>query len=260
MKRPCLWLSICLLLLLTLSGAGNAEIPNQIPAAEQGKSPIWVSAQDATTPDGRFKSELFNPVDELGVHQYLEAAKKARTTAGLSEKQSTAGCQSWIVFPESTGGEAPTLEGLLRDSTLAFLGTVEDQQQGFYHGHPNSLLQIRVEKILKAPEGYGDLSSVFATYPQVAMRVGREMICMRADRYPARPLTGKGILIFTSNIPDKEPLVVAPESDGIFFEDEQGNVVLPKRFGEVLDPPAWSSVVKQAESLTDTGAEAGGQQ
>ena len=261
MKHSCRWLYICFLLLLIPCTAGNAEIPSRIPApADHGKSPIWVSAHEASTPDGRFKSELFNPRDELDVHQWLEEAQKARTAAGLSEKQSTAGCQSWIVFPETSGGEPATLEELLHHARLAFVGTVEDQQQGFYHGHPNSLLQIRVDHVLKAPKGYEDVTSLFATYPQVEMRVGKEMICIRADRYPARPLTGKGILIFAANIPDWDPLVVAPKSGGILFEDKDGNVALPKSFGEVLDPPAWSSVVERALSLTQAAPGGGGQQ
>jgi hypothetical protein len=247
MKHLFRWAFAGLLLLLVPTGAGNAEVPSWIPAPkERGPSPIWVSAEEATTPDGRLRSELFNPIEEMNLKRHLESQRKARAASSVATKEKGERCHSWIFIPPHPVVEDLTLESLLAYSQLAFVGIVEDQKEGFYHGHPNSLLEIRVQEILKAPAGYEGITSLFATYPHVEMKVGEELVCMRSDRYPARPITGKGILILAANIPDWDPLVVAPNTEVIFFEDDEGNAVLPGRFGDVLDPPAWSSVVQRA--------------
>lgn len=240
------WMLTCLLLLVP-AAAALAEVPSWIQApAERGASPIWMSAEEATTAEGELRSELFSSLDEMNVRRHLESQREARNQAGLVEKTGADTCQSWIFIPPSPVVAEPTLEALLDHAKLAFVGTVEDQKQGFYHGHPNSLLEIRVETVLKAPEGYEDITSVYATYPHVEMKIGGEMVCMRSDRYPARPLTGKGIMVFAANIPDWDPLIVAPNTEVVLFEDESGNAVLPERFGKVLDPPSWTSLVRNA--------------
>ena len=256
MKHPCLWLTVGLLLLLIPCTAG-AQIPDRILAPGGAENdPIWVSAAQATTPDGRFESELFNPLEAQNVERLIQAEKKSREAAGISETATSAGCHSWLIFPENPDVYPLSLEGLLDHSRLAFIGTVEDQQQGFYHSHPNSLLQIKVQRVLKAPPGYEASDSVLATYPQVEMKVGDEMVCMRADRYPARPVTGKGIMILAWNIPDWDPLVVAANTDGIFFEDGEGNAVLPSRFETAKTPATWASLVDQVVGLAE--ADGGG--
>jgi len=259
MKYLCPWLWSLLALIPVPCTAGDAQIPSRISAPSGGdNSPIWVSADEATSSDGRFRSELFNRMDQLSVGQLVEAERKAREASGLAKKTSRGGCHSWLTFPGSPDVDPLTLSGLLDYSQLAFIGTVEDQQQGFYHGHPNSLMQIKVERVLKAPPGYEGIPSVLATYPQVEMKVGHELICMRADRYPARPITGKGIMIFARNIPDWDPLIIAANTDGILFEDAAGMVVLPSRFGNVIDPPTWDSVVEQALGLVESPGGGGG--
>ncbi len=258
MKPPCLWVSVALLLLTPC--AAGAQIPDRIPAPGGAQNdPIWVSAAQATTPDGRFKSELFNPLEAQNVERLIQAEKKAREAAGISETATPAGCKSWLIFPENPDVDPLTLEGLLDHSRLAFIGTVEDQQLGFYHSHPNSLLQIKVQRVLKAPPGYEAISTVLATYPQVEMKVGDEMVCVRADRYKARPITGKGIMILARNIPDWDPLIVAANTDGILFEDGEGNAVLPSRFSKLADALTWTALVHKALDLADAPGTKDGQ-
>lgn len=241
----------CLLLLSTATAGMSAEVPDWIPAApDAGPSPIWMSVQNATDSRGEIRSELFDPVAKMNLERQVEQARKAKGEAGLRQKANGERCHSWIFVPPSPVVDELTLENLLDHARLAFIGTVEDQDQGFYHGHPNSLLEIRVDKVLKAPEGQEEITSVLATFPHVEMEIGGEMVCMRSDRYPERPITGKRIMIFAANIPDTDPLVVAPNTEVVLFEDEAGKAVLPGRFGNVIDPPSWSSLVERTLELT----------
>ena len=245
-----------LLLLLVPVGAGSAEVPNWIPApADRGPSPIWMSAEEATTATGEPRSELFSRLDERNLRRHLESQRDARREAGLVEKASADACHSWIFIPPSPVLAELTLEALLDNAELALIGTVEDQAQGFYHGHPNSLLAVRVTRVLKAPEGYEEISSVYATFPHVEMKVGDEMVCMRSERYPEHPLTGRGIMVFTANIPDWDPLVLAPNTEEVLFENQAGRAVLPTRGGNILDSPSWSSLVRHVLISATTGLE-----
>ena len=100
----------------------------------------------------------------------------------------------------------------------------------------------------------GQLASIFTTFPDVAMSVGGEMLCVRSDRYPERPIVGKGIMIFTSNIPDKDPLVAAPDTDEVLFETKDGNTSLPGPLGQVVNSPPWASLVQQVIDLSTVPA------
>lgn len=247
------------LLLVAATGTAMAEVPDWIPAPpEAGPTPIWATPDQVTTAKGELRSELFQSYQAKNIERHLEMARAAREAAGLAGKQGGDACQSWIFVPPSPVIEEVSLEGLLSHAHLAFLGTVVDRKEGFYHGYPNSLLEIRVEKVLKAPAGQGEITSIFATFPHVEMRVGSEMLCMRSDRYPERPSPGKGIMVFTTNIPDRNPLVVAPNTEEVLFETEDGGTSLPARLGNVLNPPSWASVVQRVEELSEVPAEGGG--
>jgi hypothetical protein len=253
-----LWAFVAFLLVVVTATA-MAEVPDWIPAPpEAGPTPIWATPEQVTTAKGELRSELFRPYQAKNIKKHLEMARAAREAAGLAGKQGGDVCQSWIFVPPSPVTEELSLESLLSHAELAFVGTVVDRKEGFYHGHPNSLLEIRVEKVLKAPSGRGEITSIFATFPHVEMRVGSEMLCMRSDRYPERPSIGKGIMVFTANIPDSDPLVVAPNTEEVLFETEDGSTSLPARLGDVLNPPSWASLVQRVEELSEVPAEGGG--
>lgn len=244
------WTFVTSLLLLIPTAAVSSEVPEWIgPPTDRAPTPIWATARAMTTPAGELRNELLIPYQAKRIQRHLDEERKARAAAGLANEEAANQCHNWIYVPPNPEVEEPTLEGLMAHARLAFVGTVLDRQEGFYHGHPNSLLEIRVDKVLKAPEGQEEITSVLATFPHVEMRVGNEMICMRSDRYPERPLTGKGIMVFTVNIPDTDPLIVAPNTETVLFETESGATSLPARLGDVLDPPAWSSIVEEAIDL-----------
>lgn len=243
-------------LLVAATGTAMAEVPAWIPAPPQaGPTPIWATPDQVTTAKGELRSELFQPFQTKNIKKHLEMARAAREATGLAGKQGGEACQSWIFVPPSPVIEDMSLKGLLSHAHLAFVGTVVDRKEGFYHGYPNSLLEIRVEKVLKAPAGQGEITSIFATFPHVEMRVGIEMLCMRSDRYPEQPTPGKGIMVFTTNIPDRNPLVVAPNTEEILFETEDGGTSLPTRLGNVPNPPSWASLVQRVEELSAAAAD-----
>lgn len=235
------------LLLLLLAPPALAEVPERIPdPAGHDKPAIWLSSGEAVDAGGEIRADQLEPLAKANLERRLARERKARADAGALEKTGSETCHSYTLVPAHPVVPQLTFESLLDYARLAFVGVVEDRDQGFYHGHPNSLLEIRVEKVLKAPPDLQGVTRLYATFPHVEMKVGSEMVCVRSERYPQEPIPGKRIMIFTDNIPDRDPLIVAPNTEGIFFEGMEDSALLPKRFHETMDSSSWEALVERA--------------
>lgn len=242
-----MYLSNATLLLLLITTPALAEIPERIPdPAGDQKPAIWLSPSEAVDATGEVRADQFEPLARANLERHLAREQKARASAGAEEKAAADTCHSYSLVPSHPVAPELTFETLLDQAQLAFIGTVEDSAQGFYHGHPNSLLEIRIEKVLKAPRNLQGISRLYSTFPHVKMKVGGEMLCIRSERYPQEPVPGKRIMIFTDNIPDREPLIVAPVSETIFLETPEGQAWVPERFETETEPASWHELVDRA--------------
>lgn len=224
-----------------------AEVPDRIPdPAGAEDRPIWMSHSEAVDAEGMLRGDQFEPIHRGIIEDRVEDSRKARACTGAAEETDAESCQSYTYVPPHPVALDLTFETLLDHAELALVGTVEDRKQGFYRGYANSLLEVRVEKVLKAPPDLQGIGRLYTTFPHVEMKVSGEMLCMRSDRYPQAPIPGKRIMIFTNNIPDREPLIAAPSSEVIFFEDAEGEVSLPEQFDEPMPSYDWNVLVDRA--------------
>lgn len=250
-----MYLRIAAFLLLLVTAPALAEVPERIPDPTGDDKPaIWLCPGEAMDARGEVRADQFEPLAKANLERHLAREREARARAATAEKAAVDACHSYSLVPSHPVAPELTVETLLDQAELAFIGTVEDRAQGFYHGHPNSLVEIRIEKVLKAPPNFQGIDRLYSTFPHVEMKVGSEMLCIRSQRYPQEPVLGKQIMIFTDNIPDREPLIVAPVSETIFLESPEGHAWVPERFKDEIKSASWDELVDRAVEEAKTSS------
>jgi hypothetical protein len=148
-----------LLLLLMASGTTTiqaGEIPSILWSQHDTSKAAWVTADRATV-GGQIDWSLFGDLEAAVLRGAIARSKgKDCTSIGTLRKE--------IVG----SGVANSLEDLARNSVAVFEGTVVDRSVGFADGTPATLLQVRVDKVVKAnPQlaiaGTGD--PLYIAYP-----------------------------------------------------------------------------------------------
>lgn len=247
------------ILALSLPSIGATEIPKippEIPTKgterDRGK-PVWVEAGRAVV-QGGLQTDMFSSMALSHLRWAMRPAKKQAGPAPPRPKgapshppeANEALCETWISTPNEWAVSDFSLEALLEHSELAFLGTVVDVQEGFLYGFEALLFAVSVGEVLQSQRPGGEVepgSTIYVSYPYASIRIGDQMLCRRGPRYPERPAVGRRILVFAGEVLDREPWVVKPADDELFFESGEGTVVFPAHVGEFLDPPQWDDFV-----------------
>ncbi len=236
---------LVLLLVTTVPAAGEVPARIKSPKATQS-APMWVSVDEAIA-NGQVRWELFDQFQQMLLRPALESAR--RTTERAQKAPSTAGadqtgCVQWSMTNRGPSLGDYSLKTLYHDAGLVFTGMVTDERQGFYNGQGATLYEIAVDRVLKQPLAVPGLRRVYLVHSYATIRVGEDLICERDLRYPARPAPGRPILVLTSTIIGDNPVLIDAADDGLIYELADGKLSLPARFGVIIDPPTWESIVE----------------
>jgi hypothetical protein len=214
------------LLLLMVSGATAiqaGEIPSILWSQHDANKAAWVTADRATI-SGQIDWSLFGE---------LEAAV---LRGAITRGQGTYCAVIGTLRKEIVGARvANSLEDLARNSVAIFEGTVVDRSTGFADGTPATLLQVKVDKVVKAsPQlaiaGAGDL--LYVAYPVAELYLKGLRLC-KSDELLLKeiPRAGDKILALPLTGPLNEGRnMIYLNSQEIFAQTSGGGLGVPQRW------------------------------
>lgn len=212
---------------------------NMVPLEIFGRDPyvtfpLWVSKDQALTPDGKLKIDLFSASVPARLRELVTSAHVSegrRTTANSASGAPVTACfaeiPTEIALPE-------TLSALANDSLAIFEGLIVDISEGFYRGRPASLIAVRVESQPKASPLYSTASGlVYVFYPRANFLVDGQKVCSlpvsETVDGTTGPMVGNRILVFAPRPPeDRAGQVIYPQSSrALVLESASGGLVVP---------------------------------
>ncbi len=243
---------LCRILFAVLfAGASGsaAKVPTWI-ADPAGGPPIWLSAEEARQVDGSLRWELFSPSMQEDLKARLEVVKHLRTEREPTETQSQSTCQT---YRSSTSGLALpeiSLSAFLDYAELAVIGRVRSVARGFYRGQVASLVELEIDRILKRPESVAPFTKFLFRFGHAEVAAAGEMLCVRNEHFPDRPVLGRRVLLFADGVADREPLIVSPHASALILEREDGTISLGWERGTFAgEQPDWALIERQLDRL-----------
>jgi hypothetical protein len=239
--------------LLAISGASPAqagEIPSILWSQHDTAKAAWV-APDRAMAGGQIDWSLFGDLQAAVLRGAIERKKDAECVSLGTLRKEIVGA-----------GVANNLEDLARNSVAAFAGTLIDRAVGFADGDPATLLQIRVDKILKSSPQFsikdvGDL--LYIAYPVAEFQVKGLRFC-KSDESLLReiPAVGAKILVFPMSGPLNEGRnMVYLRSQEMFVQKAGGGLDVPPRWRK--DPKInKASTLGEVESVLKADLPPGG--
>jgi hypothetical protein len=233
-----------LLLLLIASGTTAiraGEIPSILWSQHDTAKAAWVTADRATV-GGQMDWSLFGDLEAAVLRGAIARDKgKECTSIGTLRKE--------IVG----SGVANNLEDLARNSVAVFEGTVVDRSVGFADGTPATLLQVRVEKMIKASPQFavaGAGAILYVAYPVAELDLKGLKLCKSDDLLLKEiPKAGDRILALPLAGPlNEDRNMVYLNSQEIFVQYAGGDFGVPQRWRK--DPRInKASSLNEVESL-----------
>lgn len=208
-------------------------------------APVWISVDRAIETGERLSTELFQPRERAQLQREL-AGQRSHRRAGLvgGPEDPCRGARG--MFAEYYV-DNPALGDLVDHSEVAFSGTVQGGGPGFYRGQPRHLYRVEVDDVFLDNGSLSPGDIAFVAFEEAQIRVGKDWLCVRGPRYPARPMPGKRILVFSHCAPWGEQPVFSPMDVELFFETKDG-LSVPDHLVEELESPHWSDL---EASVTD---------
>ncbi len=218
--------TITFLLLLVLSAAwiANAEeVPSILWSQHDSAKAAWITPDRATV-NGHIDWSLFGGLQAAVLQGAIERSKGAECISEGTLRKEVVGA-----------GVANSLAELARNSVAAFSGTLINRAAGFADGDPATLLQVRVDKVLKASPQFsvrnpGDL--LYVAYPVAEFRVGNLKFCKSDDTLLREvPKVGDKILVFPMSGPLNDDQNMAyVYSQELLVQGASGDLGVPPRW------------------------------
>jgi hypothetical protein len=196
----------------------------------------WIPAEQAIV-GGRVQEELLDPAARTEVRSWL-SAKSAETES--SNLKATSGCD--VLLVTSSGVETADPRQALKNANLAFLGIVKEVKTGLFRGRITSLVSVQVDQWIKAPFS-AQPSTIYFLNDDAALTIGETTYCRRTLRKD-RLAAGQRVFLATSNVVQKDPLLLLPYGNQLFFETAN------QRVSSV--GPATSETPRQWSDLEET--------
>lgn len=229
--------------------------PDRIESDRADRSaPVWVAADRAV--DARKQSvalDLLAPLER----QLLVAeinSNRERRRLGLIGRQGDP-CYGAAGISAEYYVMHPEIDDLVRHSEVAFRGSVRNGGFGLYRGQPRTLYRVSVEEVFVDDGHIAPGDTVYVAFQEAEIPVGEDWLCMRGPRYPAHPLPGKEILVFSHSEPWGQQPIFDPMDVELFFEAKD-SISVPDHLVEKLDSSRWSDLISEVEAAT---AESGGE-
>jgi hypothetical protein len=215
-----------LFLLLLVSGTTAiqaGEIPSILWSQHDTNKAAWVTADRATI-NGQIDWSLFGDLEAAILRGAITRGKGRECAAIGTLRKEIVGA-----------GVANNLEDLARNSVAIFEGTVINRSVGFADGTPATLLQVRVDQVVKAsPQlaivGAGDL--LYVAYPVAEIDLKGLKLC-KSDELLLKEIPKEGDKILA--LPLVGPLnedrnMIYLNSQEIFVQKSGGDFAVPQRW------------------------------
>jgi hypothetical protein len=229
--------SVCAGLLLLGIPVGLAIAGRDAPGviymkASPRTTPVWISAEEATTPEkSGLRWQLFSESDQGNLRRFIaesERLKGERKSRGAQE--SDLDCPILLSTPDE-GRIDPkpnrSFTDLAKQALAIYSGRIEGISQGFFDGLPSSLLQVKVTEAFRSSELVAR-EEVLIPYPFARFKAGASAYCGgSAGMY--QPATGDQVLVFIYDPPlNSARTLVYPRSPELFFQSAAGRLVVPE--------------------------------
>lgn len=236
---------------LWLGGTTPGQPPEPPPVPDRVASrfapedpPLWLSARAAARLNGEIDWSQFRSWSRDSLQKWLE-----------SESYRKQGCLGpYEVYV--TLGDRPRIESfpeLVVDSKAIYDGRVARAAGGFFSGRPGTLVQVSIERVLKAGEDFNVEKHVYVFLPQGNFRVGRYSFCIQHSSYPDVPARGARILVLPSLPPeDAERKIFYPYLGEVFVETSDGGLGVPAIWKNEVQGrglKTWNELMASVESL-----------
>lgn len=251
-------------LLLALAGAAVVAAPPEIlPAMDPSRdAPRWVAESVATGPSG-----LNRDYFEIAEVEQLEARlAQAREVAARSGTDPGEACAVWSTstYDRINGGTRRSLGALVHSAKRIAAGRVVGLEQGFYLGHPGTLLQIEVTRAHGAGAGAPPPQTYLVFYQYAQVDVGGTLLCSRPERGDPPPGVGARVLIFESGTfpadaasGSRVALLPFPSDEELLFET-RGKVRVPGNLSDLPKELSFEALESMVAELTEENAPDGG--
>jgi hypothetical protein len=229
-----------LVLLLFVFGASMAqagELPSILWSQHDTAKAAWV-APDRAIIGGQVDWSLFGDLQAAVLRGAIGRSKAKECISMGTLRKEIVGA-----------GVANNLDDLARNSVAAFAGTLIDRAVGFADGDPATLLQVRVDKILKSSPQFsiksvGDF--LYVAYPVADFQSQGLRFC-KSDESLLReiPRVGDKVLVF----PLSGPLNEGRNMMYLYSQE----MFVQKAGGDLGVPPRWRKDprINKASSLGD---------
>lgn len=206
---------------LVAAHSAVAEVPDLI----HGKSsaiPIWVS-EAAFTADGEMHWELMEPNAEVEIRDHLA---KIETWEAASPEKSAEKCQLSTGLTFAPAWVRRDLATLVANAETIHSGLVMDSKQGFYAGGAGTLLEIRIDTVLKNTRASPLPERVLLFYRIAQIKLGRHYFCAAARFDLKKPPVGKRVVWLEFHWPPGDDEIRFPTPSMVLFEDEESRLVV----------------------------------
>ncbi|HWM91863.1 MAG TPA: hypothetical protein VN493_13945 [Thermoanaerobaculia bacterium] len=222
------------LVLASYPGVALAQAPSILEHRfeHQGAPPLWVSAEMAADEENVIDLDFMGSEN---LRSYVEAQRRSlqghvAKTPGGDEKPAIVSiplseCERTILPSTHRGGDDPreNLADLRHYSQLIVRGTIRTVQWGFTSGIPSSLLGVEVSDVIK---GASPPTPLYIDYSVASFKIGPLRFCNGNSGFEPRP--GDEILLFDYLGPrDRDGVLYAPGFDQLFFQRQQGTLIVP---------------------------------
>lgn len=203
--------------------------------------PCWISAETVADAEKIVNFDLIR-------HEFLRmTVEKHRRRAGDSlpaerldtgqkppiESIPLSECRNTFLSSNCRENPKPnsTLFDLATNSQSILRGTIRGVDLGFGFGLPASLLSVEVSEVIHGPVRRFPF---YVHYPVAHFRIGPFHFCNGDRGYEPQP--GDGILLFDyMGTMDRDDVLYAPQLEEIFFQSQDGVLILPSKLKEAPD-------------------------
>ena len=221
-----------LVVFLAVSQAAN-NVPSRFASRNPFRdAPIWISAQEAISPNGSLQSNAVAPVEKRILNSEIE--KPSRTRARV-EHIDAGSCDVSFGSPydDAPNMSPATSWAAVRERAqrgVVLRGNVAAIEAGLYAGLPFSVIRVN----LSEPDENGH-SAAFLLYPYAALNVDGMRICTADVGYSALPSSGDEIVFVASDAIDTGGSLYRVPPEQIIYQHGKSIVIAPRlRFDDQL--------------------------
>jgi hypothetical protein len=221
--------ALLLFVIPCVAGGDRGAAPRFQSLNPHRSAPLWISAEDALTADGRSRAGVIAPAEENSLLRAL-AHDESKTNPQAAECGVTLG--STLDF--APGMEIPQSWDDVRKRArggVVISGVVVESRIGLYAGAPATLLRIDPARSNRALP-----YDAYLLYPQGSMVINGVRVCTSDPGFAEIPVLGDRVLFVANQALDVSGTLFGPPAELIFYERAARFVPSPAAKSRALVP------------------------